>query len=403
MKKTVKNIMLFIWGAFVLIGCKEEPIGQTPTDSVAPGVVRNPVVKNIPGGAYITCELPDDDDLLCVKAVYTVNQQEKNTISSLYENKVKVEGYGTTDAQKVLLYAVDRSFNESAPIEVTIQPETPYIDLILQSIEMKTDFGGVQITWENIGHAEVAINLLAADSIGELVNAEVLYTKAESGQYSLRGFEDTERLFAVCVRDRWDNTSDTLSGLFTPFFEMKLEKSKWKREILNGDNTTDYNTWVFSNMYDDIVGGQGWHTSDANGGKLPIRFTIDLGVTTKLSRYKLWHRFDALVYQHYNPKRWKVYGCENPRFDLLNDNAYWQEGGYKNDWVFLGEGFAHKPSGYNNPVTQDDMEYARMGFEFVFPLDAPPVRYLRFEIDETCAGSKDLHIGEITVWGTAEE
>ncbi len=226
---------------------------------------------------------------------------------------------------------------------------------------------------------------------------------SQEGKFSSRGFDDSERLFAVYVRDRWDNYSDTIKGLFTPLFEMELDKSKWKRQTFLGDNTTAYNGWPFERMFDKINGDQGWHTSDANvgnganGGNYPIRFTIDLGVVAKLSRYKLWGR-EKYEYFHHNPRKWKVYGTTSPRFDILLDNTYWKQGGYKEDWIYLGNAEMVKPSG-EGAITNEDREYARAGFEFDIPLDAPPVRYLRFEIDQTWAGSGDLHISEITCWG----
>lgn len=402
MKKIVFISFVLLLSVY-FTSCKEEMVGQPSTDSEAPGCIRNPAVQNQPGGATITYDLPSNDDLLCVKAVYSINGQEKNTTASIYNNVLKIEGFGSTAEQTVQLYAVDRSFNVSVPVPVTVNPTTPPLNLIYETLSMQSDFGGVQLTWENTNKAEIAIYLMAADSVGELSVADVIYTSSVDGQYSLRGFDDTERTFGVYICDRWDNYSDTIKGAYTPFFEMKLDKKKWKKATFLGDNTTNYPGWTYGKLWDDLIGDSGWHTGDGNDGKLPIRFSIDLGALTKLSRYKLHHRNKngQYLYDHYNPKKWKVYGCASPRFDLQNDAIYWAEGGYKKDWIHLLDCITLKPSG-EGPVTKEDIDFASEGFEFTFPLDAPPVRYLRFEVDATWSGGTDLHISELTCWGKEE-
>lgn len=404
--KRIVYISFILLMSVYFTGCKEEPVGQTPTNTTPPGCIMNPTVKNLPGGAEITYDLPTDNDLLCVKAIYTINGEEKNTTASMYNNTLKVEGFGSTDEQTIKLYSVDRSFNMSEPVSVTIHPTTPPVQLIYETLSMQRDFGGVQLTWKNETKAEVAIQILATDSLGELTTADVVYTSSVNGKYSLRGFDDSERVFGAYICDRWDNNSDTIQGKYTPYFEMKLDKKKWKKISFLGDNTTVYGGWYFEKMWDDIIGEQGWLTNGGNEGKFPIRFTIDLGTTVKLSRYKLWHRDNvppySWLYLGNNPKKWKVYGSASPRFDLQNDEAYWKEEGYKKDWVYLADCVTIKPSG-EGPVTQEDADFATAGFEFIFPLDAPPVRYLRFEVNATWAGGTDMHISEITCWGNDKE
>ena len=398
MKKIIYIIAPFLL-LVCLTNCKEEPVGLPSTDSNPPGTIKNPVVENLPGAAIISYDLPDDNDLLGVKAVYMINGKEKFTNATMYGNSLKVEGFGSTEEQTVLLYSVDRSFNESEPVPVKVQPKTPPVHSVFETISIQIDFGGIQIQWENENKADVSIHILAADSIGELSEADVVYSNFKEGAFSTRGFDDTERMFAVFVRDRWDNYSDTLQGMFTPMFEMELDKSKWKRQIFLGDNTTALGGWAFENIFDGIMGDNGWHTTGGNG-EYPIRFTLDLGIVAKLSRYKIWERRDY-EYFHHNPRKWKVYGTDNPRMDIPQDQDYWKEG-YKEDWAFLGIAESIKPSG-DGPITNEDREYSRAGLEFIVPLDAPPVRYLRFEVDQTWAGSGELHFSEISFWGQLAE
>ena len=68
MKKLV--FIIAIGAMAFMLGCEEdlkEPLFQ---DSDVPGPVTSPVVENLPGAAVITYGLPQDQDLLYVKAEY---------------------------------------------------------------------------------------------------------------------------------------------------------------------------------------------------------------------------------------------------------------------------------------------------------------------------------------------
>ena len=66
----MKKNLLYILSVLLLIACSEEERTFVKTDSVAPQPVSNVEVTNIPGGAILKYTLPDDEDLLWVKANY---------------------------------------------------------------------------------------------------------------------------------------------------------------------------------------------------------------------------------------------------------------------------------------------------------------------------------------------
>jgi hypothetical protein len=259
------------------------------------------------------------------------------------------------------------------------------------------DFGGVNIQWKNEHKAPVTICLLAADESGVLSMTNVIFTDSAEGKYNLRGFDDIERTFGVFVRDHLDHYSDTLLGKFTPFNEMKSDKSLFRRKTLLGDNTGVWSDdYQFEYMWDDLVDrlSNTYHQKDASD---PNYFTIDLGVATKLSRYTLWQR-PGYFYARFNPKRWKVYGATN--LSSSTNPEYWIDGGFKNDWFLLADCYAFKPSGEDHPVTPKDIEYATLGHEFEFLAEAPPVRFIRFQMLESWSKSMTFYISEVTFWGT---
>jgi hypothetical protein len=403
MKKIIYILFVFLTAALAY-SCSEEQVGQTPTDSVAPGPIKNPVAAGIPGGAIITYELPDDDDLLYVKAVYTINGVERNTSASLNYKILEIKGFGNTDPQTIFLYCVDRSQNMSAPVVVTITPETPPLISIAESLDFDVIFGGFRMKWKNETRADVSIVVTTKGEDGEEQEVDVIYSNAADGGYNVRNLPSIEQEFSAYVVDRWNNRSTIRTTTLTPLYEELLNKKLHKQQLLPGD--LDGYRWdvPFSALFDDIVTGSNfWYPIVVTWTQ---QFTIDLGVTTKLSRYALWHRDDSgrWLYIHDNPKYWEIYGIDV----LPNDTKpmeYWtsteKDVGWKKDWVFLGDGESFKPSGMENglPVTQEDMDFAQRGFQFDFPADAPPIRYIRFHIKETWNGEGRLNIAELSFWG----
>ena len=97
MKRHIFNT--FILG-FAIASCTDPFMGQTATDHVAPGPIKNAKVINLEGSALITYDLPEDEDLLYIKATY---QRNKDVIAqnkaSVYTDTLTIVGLGDTLAR----------------------------------------------------------------------------------------------------------------------------------------------------------------------------------------------------------------------------------------------------------------------------------------------------------------
>ena len=275
--------------SFLLCCCQEEFVGQPPVHSSTPGTISHPEVINTPGGAKIVYKVPDDPDLLLVKAYYKLNGEMKTVSASLYTDTLNVVGFGSTEPQVVKLCCVDRSGNEGKAVDVTINPLTPPIDMIFQTLTLDRASGGIQLTWKNTTRAYVAIIIYAADKNGELAEADITYTSLSVGRYTVRGFDTTERKFAVKVRDRWGNTSDLKEGTFTPLFEEEVPKEggkgAMKRYKLPYDNPTNvsWENFEFWNMFDGISTGENMFHTNYNPAMSPVYLSY-----TRSFRIKCW-------------------------------------------------------------------------------------------------------------------
>lgn len=372
-------------------GCKEDRLEPVEKDGKAPEPVRNVKVENLPGSARFTYTLPSDADLLYVKAEFEDGKGKiMSTKASYYTNQLTVKGFGDTAVHQVKLYAVDRSENSSTPVTVSVQPQLPPVLAVFKSLQIKEDFGGVNIQLENASEADIAIVVCATDSLGAFLPVETYYTKLKQVSFSIRGYDAAKKEFGAYIRDRWDNRSDTLRKELVPLFEKQLDKGKFRLVSLPTDQPYAWGlpmTGMWNNVISD---GDMFHTAQGSG--LPQWFTFDLGVKAKLSRFTLWQRQGSWIYTHGNPKRYELYGSNNPPSD-----------GSWNNWIKLTECASLKPSGLPlGENSNEDVEAAGRGEEWTVPLDAPPVRYIRFKLLENWSGSDFLHVSEITLWGKEE-
>lgn len=158
MKRHIFNT--FILG-FAIASCTDPFMGQTATDHVAPGPIKNAKVINLEGSALITYDLPEDEDLLYIKATY---QRNKDVIAqnkaSVYTDTLTIVGLGDTLARDVEVVAVDRSGNMSEAVQVTIHPKTPPIKTVFKSLSVEPALSGIQLNWENEHNLNLAISVI---------------------------------------------------------------------------------------------------------------------------------------------------------------------------------------------------------------------------------------------------
>lgn len=399
MKNIKQYIILFCLG-LAFSSCEEEETGPLVVDDTPPGAVKEVVVTNLPGGAKIAYEIPKDEDALMIEATYHLdNGKEVTSKSSIFKNHVSVEGLREVKSQEVELVVVDRSNNKSNPVTVTITPETAPIDKLYSSFELKEDFGGVRLQYNNGEKVAAEILLYTEDESGNLIYSQSTFLNDDQRDYhTFRGFPPLAKKFGIAAIDRWDNKTETFEKEITPLEEVLIEIENFKDVFLEGDESDAFG-WIKSNMWNGSIDGSGFHTAQGNPGTVvpPYSegyhiFTMDLGVKAKLSRFKFWQRRGGWEFTHGNPRHFDVWGIN----ELPADNGASFDG-----WVKLIEdGEVLKPSG--GPLgsnSAEDQAQAARGEEFEFPIDAPPVRYIRFVNKESWSTGKFMHIMELNFWG----
>jgi hypothetical protein len=398
-------------------GCTEKDRLDQTVDDSAPAPLKVTVTGNIPipGGAVLKYTVPNDKNLLGVKAVYERNGEICETKASLYNDSLTMEGFGDTRTYEVNLYSVGRNGKLSDPEKVSITPLMPPV--LSTEINLEPTFGGVKLNVSNnTSKAALTIMLLIdTANTGKLELLHTFYTMADNTYFVRRELESKEQTFGVVVRDRWNNKSDTLSGfVLTPYEEMKLDKTSWTNGKLPTDSWEPYAGMIpmhgLENLWrgPESVGTQlEWLIfASAADAPIPQHFTISLGYKASISRMKLWTREWDCYYTGTMPREFELWGSEDPPLDGSWDN-----------WHLLGKWEVFKPSGYGNgrnvgTITAEDQDYYRNRLEFELvtteEISDPyrPVRFIRFKTLSTFTTyltdmtKANIVLAEMALWGT---
>ncbi|SNY95408.1 DUF5000 domain-containing lipoprotein [Flagellimonas pacifica] len=406
MKKIVANFpILVLLLLMALISCDEEERGPLVTDSTIPGEVSDLSVQNLSGGAKISYKIPSDEDVLYVEATYERNGLPVSTRSSIFKDFVTVEGLNTTESVEVSLVAVDRSENKSTAVSVTINPEKSPLKKIFESIELVQDFGGPRLTYNNEDGAKVEFLLYTIENGQRVYQQSAFIEDGQNTFYNFRGFPPVLTRFGVEVIDRWDNIASLYEADVEPFEEIVLDRLAMSGKALTGDEESAFG-WTLNNLFNGVATGAGFHTDQANPGTVVPPYTegyhmfsVDMGVTAKLSRFKFWPRQGDCCntpFGHGDPRYFEVWGID----EIPADNGASLDG-----WTRLVEnGEVIKPSGAPlGSNSAEDQALGASGFEFNFPIEAPPVRFIRFVVFENWSGTNFTHVMELEFYGQIEQ
>ncbi|MGN7723118.1 DUF5000 domain-containing lipoprotein [Chitinophaga sp. 22620] len=387
MKKLFLLVIVFTGAMQACTKKTNEPISPA---TGKPDQVTEVAVTNLPGGATITYRIPKQAEVISVKAVYTLSTgKQYESVSSMYSNKVTVMGFNDENEHEVLLYTVNRAQEVSDPVKCTIKPMKSPLRLTAATVQIQSDFGGARFSWMNELKSPLAFEMYTPDSLGRMTLVRIISSQIEEGIQALRGYPPVSRVFGLVVKDNFGNRSDTIfppGRQLTPLFEERLPKAAMK--IMKLGNDQNFTNWEGSDqkMIDDDLTSFGHSPSSS----MPAPFTLDLGVTAKVSRIVLFQRkFSDSYYNWGNPRQFDVY----VKVTTPSQSGDWSE------WKKIMETEIIKPSGNGSTVTDDDLRAGENGHEFTFDLSQEPVRYIRIVVRSTWGSTTFTHPAEIDVYG----
>ena len=377
----------------MVVSCESED----KKDTTPPGELTITSTEATYGGAIISYTLPNDDDILFVRADYTNGKGEAvfRTVSK-HVNQIEVSGFVLEEDVTVSLTVVDENQNKSKAVEHEIRPLQSFIYLVQETIEIVPDLGGVQVSWENIEEKTVFIYLHIAD--GDEEETRILSSSNATENIFVRGLEAKELGFSTKVEDFDGNITSLIEeGYYTPLFEEKINKDTW---ALVSNLSIDGNAYEGAtvNFWDDVVDTFETNSDNSyfiinrndNGGVLrwPLDIVIDLNKKVKINRFKIWQR--AFWYNGPGDQPY-YYQSENLRsFDLFVSMD-------KSEWALLGSFQIEEPT--NGDISQALLDEAVAGHNFNLDEISPEFRYLKFSITSNFGSDSFCHGSEISLFG----
>jgi hypothetical protein len=418
--KSNKFLMMILAG-IILFACEEEGrIDHIDDSAPAPAqvsIVGEPV--SLPGGAMIKVAFPDDENLLGVKAVYERYGATYETKISRYTDTLTVEGFGQAGVHEVAIYSIGRNEKLSEPVKISVSVLDPPVLSVEKDIA--ASFGGVNVNFSNNSAKAALAYVVITDTEGNglWTHIQTFYAAADKGSFKVRGLGTETTKYALYVRDRWNNVSDTIIRELTPLFEEELPVGTWKNAQLPTDSwraDQDITYYQLENIWNgpaappEFVTNWKWDgqfLGNANAGYVfPQWFTISLGYSASVSRIHIWPilRSSDDDYNAENVREFELWGSENPPAD-----------GSWNNWVFLGHWVAFKPSGYDanggrGVVTTEDVDYFRNNQDYEIVPSAEnmdpykPVTHIRFKTIESFVHKSgapliQIGMGEMRLYG----
>jgi hypothetical protein len=387
-----KLLYIILTAAILVFSCeKEDGHGPISSDGVAPGKVSNVVAEPLPGGVKLTYDVPNDKDLLGVKAVYVNNKgEEVVTNSSVHVNEIVIKEYNDTLEKIVSLYAMDKGQNLSEPVQVKYKPQEALLSKLEKSAVLNAAFGGFRINAHNPGKEFFFFNFYSVDTItGEKTFLEDQFSQEENIELVVIGLDSIPIKVQVEIRDQHLNYTkpESISTTLKPLFESKIEGVSEHK--LPGDAVWDSWEALEGHLFDGDYDTFG-HTY--GNEPFPQVLTIDLGANYQLSRFKMYQR-KGFFWTHGNPKKYSIYGKKALSQDDIDN------GGNLEDWIHLGD-FENKRPSENGGSVDDDNASGNNGtsHSFASTVDTK-VRYVRFASTETWENQAYTDFAEIVFYG----
>jgi len=374
------------------------------SDTTPPGEVSNISVESTNGGAVISYDLPQDEDLHYIRAVYTNSQgNEVYKVASYYNTSIEVDGFNDTLSHDITLFAVDRSNNQSDGVTVSVTPLVSHIHIVKENLTLEAALGGVEVTWQNPVAKQVFVYLYIEDE--STTEERILSSSLMNETKIVRGLDSVNYDISIVVEDFNGNKTDRVfKETIKPLFEEKISKDSWK---LVPSLSADGNIYegVTTNFWDDVIDRAGDPSDnsyfiihrDNNGGTLtyPLDLVVDLDKQVIINRLVVWQR--AYDYTSADDggvsTTYEYYQTENMRsFNLWASNDL-------SEWLLLGEFDIGDPRNDEGEVPPEKIQEAIDGHEFVLDEITEPFRYLKISLTSGYGSETLVCSSEITLFG----
>ncbi|MFZ4261384.1 DUF4959 domain-containing protein [Sphingobacterium sp. HJSM2_6] len=420
MKGTYLKFIYILLAITVFSSCKEgDRFKPNSDDGQAPGKITLKEYKPLFGGARFFYDLPNDEDLMNVEAVYTNPKGKTFTFSASYfVDSLDVYGLPSTDEYTVQIFAVDRAGNRSEATDVKVKPMEPAFSRVANSLLVKPGFSSFFLDWTN--ELKQNINVYVDFTFNQNGETRTLTSVFSSNLEKDRRFVNdlflspSEKVAVkVRVEDIYGNITESIDkGQISLYEDVQIPKAGWVLPNPNdsiggipmafGNGLEGRNRYVIDDIIDRGDNLNFMHTNSRGktgrtaDGNMPWNFIIDLGDYYELSRIITVQRHSGGLA---NISRGQYYRDEN----VGVYNMYiWDEA--SETWEYVSQNKIVVPLGLS------ELEFVKKGeagdMAYMYP-DEPAytkkTRWFRYEAVKSFNGNYTLEdancLSEITLYG----
>jgi hypothetical protein len=398
--KDMKRIYFCLLIMFLCYSCTEKEIAPISGSSGKPAQVDILDTVVIPGGVIVNYKIPPINDIIEIKAVYTLsNGQKRESSTSLYTSFMTIDGYNDTDEHEAEIYTINRAREMSDPVNFKFRPGESPLTKTTNSMQIVRDFGGAKFIWANPDKAMLTLEFYTENEYGEMVTIDIMSSQTDSMDMSFRGYDTIPRKFAVNIHDNFGNSSGMIypeGETIIPIYEAQFDK-KIQRVMATVSGDVSWDLWEgrAAHLIDDDL----LTIIHSDNNTVPgASFTLDIGKKAKISRIVVFQRqqSNTVIYASGNFEIFEIYSSDEEGDE---PNGDWSA------WTLQKVCNIVKPSGASaGQVTSEDIAQVKLGHDFSMPLDMPPVRYLRFKALKVWeSGVTYSYISELAAYGTYVE
>lgn len=282
----------------VLWSCSDDDAGNVSV--VKP--VSNVTYESGAGNIHLKWTNPDVEKMSYVEIVYKdVAEKKHRILVNGQENEKLIYGFADETVYSFAISVYDEFGNVSSPVMIDAAAKAPAFNSLLSTIVVTDNFGGVDVSWENMTEDIFYINVIYPDVNGLDVSAELDVTEPGIGKQFVEIKGVLKADVSVSVTDIVGNTS--VANVY-PF--KNLEKGKFDRSI-----------WEVPDFSSQEAGGEGpfpqgyaaalldgvkttfwhskWNGATADLKKFPHYVTFDLKRKVTITKVELTQRHNKVM------------------------------------------------------------------------------------------------------------
>ncbi|MDR2563009.1 MAG: DUF4959 domain-containing protein [Prevotellaceae bacterium] len=305
----MKRIILILFCiALVTASCKEETFEQG--GGTAPAVTIEAAATADHGAVILSWTGPEDVNYYYTNVEWTNSKGQKRSIQSSkfavdsITGIVTVVADGFTDTQSYTFTLTPHNSAGAAgkSSQISCAPLEPAYKIVLPTVTLVPDFGGVTVSWQNNTGKDLTIEIeyIFEDGSKRTKTIKALKTVID-GRDAITGFtQGAEHSFTVSIKDRFENRSEEKIINEAVLSEQKIDKLLWEIPGYNGSSangTIGYSSQATNEgalkslaIFDDNVSTY-WHASWSSPSTVyPHWYIIDMGREVTISRIELTRR-----------------------------------------------------------------------------------------------------------------